>query len=288
MEEEKKKSKKPIIITIILVLLVIVVLALNIYIIIFDVHSNIISQFFKKNNINSENIDNSIVNQNTSKNILNDANKNIITNSTNTSIDLSDDNSVVVDFTDGLDTEELREFMEKYSVGIQRISFDEENLESNTILLFIAKQYFDSNANKSSLEVTTNYAPTLKNIHTFLTELTGRDYSNIEYIPSYSNYIGYVKASKTYIFGKDYNNIKRENYSCSNLSIIEEKNGLYTATADVTRTIDKEITNYEITFTFTINEHFTYEKYCIKSLKVKNTSFYPDNTIHLVDIPVEE
>ena len=47
--------------------------------------------------------------------------------------------------------------------------------------------------------------------------------------------------------------------------IAKEKNGLYTATADVTRTIDKEITNYEITFTFTINEHFTYEKYCIKN-----------------------
>lgn len=287
MEEEKKKSKKSIIITIILILLLIIVLALNISIMIFDIDYSKILPFLKNDVTNSAQIDSSTNSQNIQKN-KNTINENIISNSTNTAIDITDENTVVVDFTDGLNTEELRELMERYSVGIQRISFDEENLESNTILLFIAKQFFDSNASKSSLEVNTNYAPTLKNIHTYLSELTGRNYSQVEYIPSYANYIGYVKASKTYIFGNDYNNIKKEVYNCSNLSILEENDGLYTAKADVTRTIDKEVTNYEITFTFTINKNFTYEKYCIKSLKVKNTSFYPDNTIHLVDTPVEE
>lgn len=291
MEKEKKKSKTSVIITIILILLLIIVFILNISIIVFDVNYSNIFPFLKKDNSNSTNIEHS-TSQNLSKNndFLNESySNNTINNSTNSSTDVTDENSVVVDFTDGLNTEELREFIEKYSVGIQRISFDEENLESNTILLFIAKQFFDSNSSKSSLEINSNYAPTLKNIHTFLTELTGKDYSQVEYIPSYANYIGYTKASKTYIFGDDYNTIKKEVYECSDLSIIEENDGLYTAKANVARTIDKEVTNYEITFTFTINQKFTYEKYCIKSLKVKNTSFYPDNTIHLVDTPsVEE
>lgn len=279
---ENKKSKKQLIILIILVIILIVAVVLNIYLLVSK----------KESTANVSETENMNTVQNISQNNLNKTNTNTnissnTTNSTNT-LDISNTDSVVIDFTDGLDTEELRKFMEGYSVGIQRISFDEENLESNTILLFIAKQYFDSNTNKSSLEINTNYAATVQNIHKFLSELTGKDYSNVEYIPSYSNYIGYISSSKSYIFGNDYNNIKREVYNCSDLSILNEDNGLYTATANVSRTIDKEVTNYVLTFTFTINENFTYAKYCIKSLKIKNTSFYPDNTIHLVDNTQEE
>lgn len=273
---EEKKSKKQLYISIILLIVLIIVVALNIYILISKNNNNTNSTLSLENLNNVQNNANTIFNEINEQNI------------SNNSADISNTNSIVVDFTDGLDTEELRKFMESYSVGIQRISFEEENLESNTILLFIAKQYFDSNTNKSSLEINTNYAPTVKNIHKFLSELTGKDYSNIEYLPSYANYIGYLSSSKSYEFGSDYTNIKREIYTCSDLSIIDESNGLYTAKANVSRTIDKEITNYEITFTFTINEQFTYQKYCIKSLKIKNTSFYPDNTIHLVDTSSEE
>lgn len=280
--EKNKKSKIQLFILIILIIILIVAVVLNIYLLMSKKDNN-------KNIAETENVN---IAQNISENNLNQTD--YTTNNTNTtntfsnSLDISNINSVVVDFTDGLDTEELRKFMEMYSVGIQRISFDEENLESNTILLFIAKQYFDSNTNKSSLEINTNYAATVENVHKFLSELTGKDYSNVEYIPSYANYIGYISSSKSYIFGSDYNNIKREIYNCSDLSIINEDNGLYTATAKVSRTIDKEVTNYELTFTFTINQNFTYAKYCIKSLKIKNTSFYPDNTIHLIDNVQEE
>lgn len=270
----EKSSKIKLILLIILSIILVLLIIANIYF------------FYKKDetiSFKSSNLDQNVTNNTSNvenQSVKNTSISNSISNTTETN---SVENSITVNFSDGLDTDELKDFIEKYSVGIQRISFDEENLESNTILLFIAKQYFDSNTNKSSLDVNTQYASTVQNIHTFLSELTGKDYSNVKYIPSYANYIGYLSSSNSYVFGQDYNNIKKEVYNCSNLSILDEENGLYTAKADVSRTIDDEITNYEITFTFTINQKYTYAKYCIKSLKIKNTSFYPDNTIHLVD-----
>lgn len=183
---------------------------------------------------------------------------------------------------DKLDLNALKDLMNTYSLGIQRLSYDEENLESNTILLFIAKEYFDTNSSKSGLHVDTKYAQTVKNIHTYLTELTGNDYNNIDYIHSFNNYIGYAPSNKAYVFGKDSNSITREKYECSDITITNETDGLYTAKATVTRTIDKEDTVYEITFTFKLNENYVYQPFNIKSLKAKNTSFYPDNTVHLV------
>ena len=81
----------------------------------------------------------------------------------------------MVNLNEDVNIDELKEFFQKYSLGIQRISFEEETLESNTILLFIAKEYFDSKSNKSSLNVDTNYAATLENVHKYLSELTGKD-----------------------------------------------------------------------------------------------------------------
>lgn len=188
------------------------------------------------------------------------------------------------------DLKELQKLIESYSIGIKRISYDEETLESNTILLLIAKEYFDSHSSKSSLKVDTTYAATLENMHKYLTELTGNDYSNVPYISAYSNYIGYSTTSKTYLLGKDYNTITKEKYKCSNLEITDNKDGLYTAKANVIRTLNKENTKYEITFDFKINTNYTYEKFNIESLKARNISLYNDNTVHLVEQPniVEE
>lgn len=281
MNNENPKNKR---ILIILILILIITTIINIYIVISRKQNNNsenttqkqLIEVVKDNTSNTSQVTNTIIEKN-------------VSNSSNTiRVDTSDTNSIVVDFTDDLDLNEVKNLMENYAVGIQRISFEEENLESNTILLFIAKQYFDSNSNKSSLEIDTNYAPSATNIHKYLSELTGKDYSNIEYIQSYGNYIGYAANSKSYIFGNDYNYITRESYRCSDISIVNEENGLYTATTDITRTLENQDTNYEVTFTFTINSNYTYEKYCIKSLKVKNTSFYPDNTVHFVEDELEE
>ena len=190
------------------------------------------------------------------------------------------------DFSE-IDIEEVTNFINICSVGIERISFDSENLESNTILLLIAKEFFDTNSNKSSLEINSNYAPTAKNMHKFLTEFTGKDYTKTEYIRAFNNYIAYTSTSKSYTYGRDASIITDEEYTASNVEITNEFNDIYTATANVTRKVNDEKTNYEVTFTFSINEDFKYQKYCLKSLNVKNLSFYPDNTIHLVDIDPE-
>lgn len=271
---ENNSNKKQIIILIVLLIILIIAIIANFFVWSYKAEPvNTITP----SNIAEEESENIISNTNVQNKI-----SNIINNETNTS------EPVVVNLNEDINMDELKEFFERYSLGIQRISFDEENLESNTILLFIAKEYFDTNSNKNSLNVDTNYAPTLENIHKYLTELTGKDYSNIKYLKSYNNYIGYASSSNSYIYGKDYELITREKYKCTEATITNDDNGLYTAVAKVTRTLNKQDTNYELTFTFTLNSGYTYEKYCVKSLKVKNTSFYPDNTIHFIPNSVEE
>lgn len=183
---------------------------------------------------------------------------------------------------------ELEVFIENYAVGIERISYTEETLESNTILLYIAEQYLASKSNKSSLKIDTKYATTAENIHKYLTDITNTDYTNIKKIPAYNNYISYSDSSKSYLYGKDHTILLRESYDCSNISILEEQAGVYTASANVTRLLDDIKTNYEITFTFKLNTNYTYEKFKILSLKANNISFTPDNTVHFVDIQTEE
>lgn len=190
-----------------------------------------------------------------------------------------------------INLDEIRSLVESYSVGINRISSDTNNLESNTILLFIAKDYFDNKPSKSSLKIDAIYAATAENIHKYLTELTGNDYSNIEYIPSFNNYIGYTRSSKSYTLGPNSSTITKEKYTCSNVEIKEKINDIYTIKADVTRTVDDVETNYELELQLKINSNYTYQKYNVKSLKAKNTSFYPDNTVRLIDqndMPIEE
>lgn len=183
---------------------------------------------------------------------------------------------------------ELEIFMENYAAGIERISYGEETLESNTILLYIAEQYLASKSKKSSLEIDTTYATTAQNIHKYLTDITTTDYTIIEKISAYNNYIRYSESSKSYLYGTDHSILLKESYDCSNISILSEQDGIYTATANVIRTLDDQKTNYEITFTFKLNSNYTYEKFKILSLKANNTSFTQDNTVHFVDIPTEE
>lgn len=272
---EKNSNEKQIIFIIILLIILIIAIIANFFV-----------WSYKDKPVNT--ITPSNVAEKESENIISNTNiQNQISNSINNQTNSTSD-SIVVNLNEDVNIDELKTFFERYSLGIQRISFEEENLESNTILLFIAKEYFDSKSNKSSLNIDTNYAPTLENIHKYLSELTGKDYSNIDYIKSYNNYIGYASSSKSYIYGKDYETITKEKYKCADVIITNEDNGLYTAVAQVTRTLNNQDTNYELTFTFTINSGYTYEKYCVKSLKVKNTSFYPDNTVHFIENSVEE
>ena len=254
---EKKLNKKQIILLIILLIILIVAVIANIYV------WSINSETEPSSNHSNMSIEEP-------KKVVNESNtQNQTTNTTIQNKSNSTEDSIVVNLNEDVNIDELKEFFQKYSLGIQRISFD-------------------SKSNKSSLNVDTNYAATLENVHKYLSELTGKDYSNVEYIKSYKNYIAYSSNSNSYIYGKDYELITREKYKCTDVLITDTSNGMYTAVAHVTRTLNKQNTNFELTFTFTFISGYSYEQFCVKSLKVKNTSFYPDNTVHFVENPVEE
>ena len=190
--------------------------------------------------------------------------------------------TVEKDYTNEFNVEEFTKTLEKYALGINRIKDNNEDLESNTILLAITKNYFNTHSNASGMNVDTKYAQTVANMHKYIEELTGKDLPE-KHLPSYNNIIGYALSTKSYLYGKDINILQKEAYKVSDLKVAEKsKDGTYHATAKITRTLDYIDTVYEVDIDFKINSEYTYQPYSILSLKAKNTSFYPDNTVHFV------
>lgn len=185
------------------------------------------------------------------------------------------------DYSGEIDVEAFKDTLEWYSLGINRISYDEETLESNTILLAITKEFFNSHSN-DGLEVGTKYTQSVENMHKFLKELTDKDLGKNP-IQSYNNYIGFAQSTKSYLYGKDIKILDREDYKCKDLKFSEKHGDSYTATAKITRTLDYIDTVYDVEVEFKINKDYTYQQFNIISLKAKNTSFFPDNTVRLVD-----
>ncbi len=183
-----------------------------------------------------------------------------------------------------IDLEQIKTFVGQFAIGINKLDLQNpENLESNTILLYITQQYFSKQSNSSaSLSVNTDYASSDTNFHKFLSEFTANDYSKTNYIKSYNNYIGYISRSKAYIYGNDYSILSKEKYVCESVTITNKENDVYTATANVSRTYGEEKTGYEITFTFKINNNYKYQKYKLLSLKSKLVSGDVETVIHLV------
>lgn len=179
--------------------------------------------------------------------------------------------------------DEIKELLELYSIGINRIKNDEDNLESNTILLYIAKSYFDTH-NSVSIDIDTKYATTVKNVHKFLSELTSRKFDEKSRIKSYSNIIGYSTKTNSYSVGSDISFLKNEEYSVSDISYEKNDDDTYSGTARIIRKSknddDTEFTHYDATFDFSINEDYTYSKYKILNIDVENIDHDVDNTRH--------
>lgn len=188
-----------------------------------------------------------------------------------------------------IDLGQIKTFVNQFAIGINKLNLeDTKNLESNTILLYITQQYFSKQSNSSaSLSVNTDYASSSTNFHKFLSEFTANDYSKIDYIKSYNNYIGYISRSKAYVYGNDYSILSKEKYNCDSVTITNKNDGVYTAVATVSRTYvnDKKVeekNSYEITFNFKINDDYKYQKYKLLSLKSKLVSGDVETVIHLV------
>lgn len=186
-------------------------------------------------------------------------------------------------FTD-INTNEVEDFVEQFAIGINKLDLNNtSDLESNTILLYIAQQYFSAKSNNyNSLTVDTTYASSAENFHKFLSEFTINDYSTITNLKSYTNYIGYVSRSKSYIYGKGYETIAKEKYTCEDVSITNKDDNVYSAKAKVTRNYEGETATYDVIFTFKVNGNYKYQKYKLLSLESKLTSGSLENIIHLV------
>ena len=278
-----KKSKIGIFFIILIVLLLIASIGLNICYYMFP---DILPWNTKKDNLEAEQYINTVVKDENME--TSDHNSNTIANTENSiSSQNQIENSTVVDLSvetknDEIRQDELKTLIEQYAVGIQRIDNEFETTEGNTALLFIAKKYFDTNVGTKSLNIDTKYTQTAENYNKYLSELTNTDYTKREYIDSFSNYIGYSKDSKSYILGKNSSTITKEKYNCTAVDVINKTDDINTGRAIVTRTVDDVKTIYQITFKFKVNKNYEYQKYKILSLNAVNSSFYPDNTVHLV------
>lgn len=186
------------------------------------------------------------------------------------------------DYTGEFDVEAFKTELEKYSLGINRISYGEETLESNTILLALTKSFFNSHSNDDGLNVGTKYTQSVANMHKYLKELTGKDFGSTP-LKSYNNYIGFAQSTKSYLYGKDISILQKEEYKVTDLKVSEKQGDSYKATAKITRTLDYIDTIYDVEVEFKINKEYTYQQFNIISLKAKNTSFFPDNTVRLVN-----
>ena len=242
------------------------------------------------NNVNDVNIaSNNTINNSITNTIANEVTNTVsngaVTNSPDGTVYANLSRSNEVEDYSVINQDEVAKFAKDIMIGIERLSLEEETLESNTILLYIARHYFDTNSsNRNSLDVNLEFTPNVANMHKFLTEFTGKDYTRTNFIRSYKNYIGYTSSSKSYVLGKDIKTLDAEKYTVSNIEITNEFAQNYTAVAKVTRTLGEEVTDYRVTFTFSINQNYKYQKYCLKSIKAINLSFYPDNTVHLVEV----
>ena len=291
MENKSKINIVKIFFIVLLILIILLSVTLNIFFFIKYINNNNSDIKTNNNNSNDEYID-SILPNNTSSNTnaefisnttidLGNTTKPINQISTSTIIDLTNDNQVSTAI-DTYSIDELKTLIEQYSVGIQRIDYQYENLESNTILLFIAKKFFDTNSSKSSLKADTKYASTATNFHKYLSELTGKRYKDIEFINSFTDYIGYSKINRAYVLGVDSSIITDEEYTCTAIEVVDKQDDLYTAKAIISRKANDVNTIYQVTFTFRINSEYEYQKYQIIDFNAVNSSFYPDNTVHLI------
>ncbi len=181
------------------------------------------------------------------------------------------------------DINKFKEFLNCYSYAINRISNENtDEIEKNTIYIYTAMKYFDSQSAKSFTLDTTNtqYAKTQENIYKFIYDVTGNSITGT--LNTYKDYVTYSEFSKAYDYGNNSNVL--EQYSCNDVKISNEKNGTYTVVAQISRTLLNATANYEVTFIVSLNKNYSYVPYRINSMAVKNLTEPIDTTFHLMNL----
>lgn len=184
------------------------------------------------------------------------------------------------------DLAKLKDFLNYYAYATNRFTTTNNNpLEKNTIYIYMAMKYFDAKAVKSSsldtLNTTNNkYLKTLNNVSDFLADLTGYTYNEV--IETYQDYVTYSSYSNAYDYGQK--SLMIEQYTCNDVKISANDNGLYTAIANITRIAGEKEISYEVSITFEKNEQYTYVPFKIYSIDAKNLTETFDTTFHLIDL----
>lgn len=192
--------------------------------------------------------------------------------------------------SDTLDLENFKDFLNSYAYAINRLTnLNNDELEKNTIYIYIAMKYFDSQSIKTASLDTTNtqFAKTQDNINKFIYDISGSEITGT--LPTYVDYVTYSTFSNSYDYGTKSNIL--EQYNCTDVQIARETDAGYNVTAKITRTtLDKNV-DYEVSINVTLNENFSYVPYKITSIVATNLSEPFDTTFHLVnlyDLSIEE
>lgn len=210
------------------------------------------------------------INQNTnSSEISNLTNENLV------SSEVSNSNTFAI--------EDFKNFLNYYGYAINRLSnLNNDELEKNTIYVYMAMKYFDSQASKSSgLDtMNTQFAKNVENVNKFIYDISKLQIT--EPLATYEDYVTYSGYSKAYEYGKNSNIL--EQYKCTDAKIESNTDNGYNVIAQISRITSDSTINYEVSINVQLNKDYSYVPYYITSIVPTNLTEDFDTTFHLINL----
>ena len=210
------------------------------------------------------------INQNTnSSEISNLENENLV------SSEVSNSNTFAI--------EDFKNFLNYYGYAINRLSnLNNDELEKNTIYIYMAMKFFDSQASKSSgLDtMNTQFAKNVENINKFIYDISKIQVT--EPLATYEDYVTYSGYSKAYEYGKNSNIL--EQYKCTDAKIESNTDNGYNVIAQISRITSDSTVNYEVSINVQLNKDYSYVPYYITSIVPTNLTEDFDTTFHLINL----
>ena len=206
------------------------------------------------------------------------------TNSSDTS-DLENENLVSSEISNSntFAIEDFKNFLNYYAYAINRISnLNNDELEKNTIYVYMAMKYFDSQAGKnSSLDtMNTQFAKNVENVNKFIYDISKIQIT--EPLATYEDYVTYSGYSKAYEYGKNSNIL--EQYKCTDAKVEKSTDDGFNVIAQISRITADQTINYEVSINVQLNKDYSYVPYYITSIVPTNLTEDIDTTFHLINL----
>lgn len=206
------------------------------------------------------------------------------TNSSETS-NLENENQISSDVSNSntFAIEDFKNFLNYYGYAINRLSnLNNDELEKNTIYVYMAMKYFDSQASKSSglNTMNTQFAKNVENVNKFIYDISKIQIT--EPLATYEDYVTYSGYSKSYEYGKNSNIL--EQYKCTDAKIESTTNDGYNVIAQISRITADSTINYEVSINVQLNKDYSYVPYYITSIVPKNLTEDFDTTYNLINL----